>query len=176
VTTKRGPKGKTLAEIEEEEGGPVKESLIGMAHVKRASRRRAGAAAEDTEVPGDIAAAEERYGDEGDGDDGGGDDDDDDGGEAGGRRAKSGAAGAASGRAPARAPKKGGGPTAAEVAPLPGGDAAPMTAFNLSEERREGHFDEEGNYVLDRGDPGDRDDEWLASEEGEGVAEGGAWG
>jgi hypothetical protein len=30
-------KGKTLAEIEEEEGGPVKESLVGMAQVRQAT-------------------------------------------------------------------------------------------------------------------------------------------
>ena len=33
-------KGKTLAEIEDEEGGPVKESMIGMAHINRAAKRK----------------------------------------------------------------------------------------------------------------------------------------
>jgi hypothetical protein len=51
------------------------------------------------------------------------------------------------------------------VAELPGGDAAPLTAFNLNEERGEGHFDEEGNFVFDKEDPNDQD-EWLRSDEG----------
>lgn len=34
------PKGKTLHEIEAEEGGPVKESMVGMAAVQRAIRRK----------------------------------------------------------------------------------------------------------------------------------------
>jgi len=162
VTTKHVHKGKTLAEIEDEEGGPVKESLVGMAHVKRAQRRRAGRAVDETELPADIAAAEERYeGEEEEGDDDDGDEGMDvDGGSRkhkGGRAAKAGKA---------AAPKKGGGPTAVEVAPLPGDDAAPMTAFNLNEEREEGHFDEDGNFVFDKGDPNERDDEWLRSEEG----------
>lgn len=33
-------RGKTLAEIEAEEGGPVKESLVGMAHTRRAENRK----------------------------------------------------------------------------------------------------------------------------------------
>ena len=33
-------KGKTLEEIENEEGGPIKESMVGMAHNKRAARRK----------------------------------------------------------------------------------------------------------------------------------------
>ena len=150
---KRPHKGKTLAEIEEEEGGPVRESLVGMAHTKRAQRRRAGAGPGDTDIPDDIAAAEEfNSGDEeeeeedgeGRGDDAGPP-----------RKRQRGAGGKA---------KKGGG--AAEPAPLPGGDAAPLTAFNLNEERQEGHFDEEGNFVFDKGDPDNRDDEWLKSDEG----------
>lgn len=36
----RKHKGKTLAEIEEEEGGPVKQSMAPMAHVKRAKKRK----------------------------------------------------------------------------------------------------------------------------------------
>ena len=34
------PEKKTLAEIEEEEGGPIKESLVGVAHAKRALDRK----------------------------------------------------------------------------------------------------------------------------------------
>jgi hypothetical protein len=40
VPVKQKPKGKTLHEIEEEEGGPVKESMVGMAAVQRAIRRK----------------------------------------------------------------------------------------------------------------------------------------
>lgn len=35
-------KGQTLREIEDEEGGPVKESMVGMAAVQRALRRKKG--------------------------------------------------------------------------------------------------------------------------------------
>ena len=35
-------KGKTLAEIEADEGGPVRESMVGMAHAKRAMARKKG--------------------------------------------------------------------------------------------------------------------------------------
>lgn len=177
VATKKPQKGMTLAEIEDEEGGPVKESLVGMAHVRRAQRRRAPGAAEDTDMPGDIEAAEERY--EGEEEDGDNDDDDDDeqeeggGGEgrAGRPRAGGGAAGGRKmgGAQKAAGAKKGGGPTDVEVAPLPGDDPVPMTAFNLNEERQEGHFDEEGNFVFDKGDPGDKEDAWLQSEEGKAV-------
>ena len=34
------PKGKTLGEIEADEGGAVKESLVGMAQTKRAAQRK----------------------------------------------------------------------------------------------------------------------------------------
>jgi hypothetical protein len=37
-------KGKTLEQIEAEEGGPIKESLVGMAHTKRTLKRKGGAA------------------------------------------------------------------------------------------------------------------------------------
>ncbi|GBF95150.1 hypothetical protein Rsub_07734 [Raphidocelis subcapitata] len=155
---KRPHKGKTLGEIEEEEGGPVRESLVGMAHTKRAQRRRAGAVADETELPDDIAAAEEfasgEEEEEGDDDEGG------EGGERGPPRKRQ--------RGEDGKAKKGGG-GAAEPAALPGGDAAPLTAFNLNEERQEGHFDEEGNFVFDKGDAGDRDDEWLRSDEGKAV-------
>jgi CD2 antigen cytoplasmic tail-binding protein 2 len=158
VTTKRGHKGKTLAEIEEEEGGPVKESLVGMAHVKRAQRRRAGDAAGGglggTDIPDDIAAAEEH-----------GTEEEEEGGSTMGAEGAGGAPGGARGKKGAAAA------AAAAAAELPGGDAAPLTAFNLDEERQEGHFDEEGNYVFDKGDPEDREDEWLRSEEGEGAAQ-----
>lgn len=40
VVPKKKPKGKTLHEIEQEEGGPVKESMVGMAAVQRAIRRK----------------------------------------------------------------------------------------------------------------------------------------
>lgn len=36
----RRQKGQTLAEVEQQEGGPVKESLVGMAAVQRALRRK----------------------------------------------------------------------------------------------------------------------------------------
>jgi hypothetical protein len=126
----------------------VKESLVGMAHVKRAQRRRAGGAAGDTDIPDDIAAAEEGS-------------DSDEGNEP--------AAGAAAAGRGAGAGGRGGRKGAAggdAAAPLPGGDAAPLTAFNLNEEREEGHFDEEGNFVFDKGDPEDKEDEWLRSDEG----------
>lgn len=50
-----------LQEIEEEEGGPVKESLVGMAHVKRADARKAQEkkAMDDTEVPAEVEKFEE---------------------------------------------------------------------------------------------------------------------
>ncbi len=52
--------GKTLAEIEEEEGGPIKESLVGMAHVKRAANRKAdGKEGDDTTIPTDVDKYEE---------------------------------------------------------------------------------------------------------------------
>lgn len=34
-------KGKTLGDMEEEEGGPIKESQVAMAHVKRTQKRKA---------------------------------------------------------------------------------------------------------------------------------------
>lgn len=54
-------KGKTLAEIEQEEGGPVKESLIGMAQVKRAENRKKDGTQgmEDTDIPTDVNKFEE---------------------------------------------------------------------------------------------------------------------
>ena len=49
VPVKQKPKGKTLHEIEEEEGGPVKESMVGMAAVQRAIRRKKAEAGKHTE-------------------------------------------------------------------------------------------------------------------------------
>lgn len=51
-------KGKTLAELEYEEGGPVKESLVGMAQTKRAVKRRGGDVA-DTDLIENVEQAEE---------------------------------------------------------------------------------------------------------------------
>ncbi|KAI7844013.1 hypothetical protein COHA_002550 [Chlorella ohadii] len=51
-------KGKTLEQIEEEEGGPVKESQVGMAQTRRAAKRK-GAGADDTELVDDVEAVEE---------------------------------------------------------------------------------------------------------------------
>lgn len=54
------PKGKTFQEIEEEEGGPVKESLITAAQTKRAaSRKQRKDAAADTDLVDDVEVAEE---------------------------------------------------------------------------------------------------------------------
>eukprot|EP00878_Enallax_costatus_P019649 GHUV01020732.1.p1 GENE.GHUV01020732.1~~GHUV01020732.1.p1 ORF type:complete len:280 (+),score=100.80 GHUV01020732.1:257-1096(+) len=56
-------KGQTLREIEGEEGGPVKESMVGMAAVQRALRRKKGQADDDeTGLPADIEAYEEEEG------------------------------------------------------------------------------------------------------------------
>jgi hypothetical protein len=53
--------GKTLAEIEADEGGPIKESLAGMAATKRALNRKAGGKqADDTEIPADVEKFEEQ--------------------------------------------------------------------------------------------------------------------
>ena len=163
-------KGKTLAEIEEEEGGPVRESLAAMAHVRRAQqRRRAGAAAaapeDETALPDDIAAAEEHYaGEDDDGDDYDGDDGDDDAED--GQRARR---AAQRKQQQQKQKQQGRGAKGGELAPLPGGDDGPMTAFNLNDERQEGHFDEDGNFVFERKAPEDRDDAWLASDEGRAV-------
>ena len=51
------PKGKTLKEWEDEEGGPVKESLVGMAQVKRSVKRKSAAA--DTDLVADVQGVEE---------------------------------------------------------------------------------------------------------------------
>lgn len=48
----------------------------------------------------------------------------------------------------------------------PENTGAPMlTAFNLKEEREEGFFDEEGNYVFKK-EEANADDPWLDSDEG----------
>ena len=40
AAVKKVPKGKSLGEIEADEGGVVKESLVGMAQTKRAAQRK----------------------------------------------------------------------------------------------------------------------------------------
>ncbi|GAB4814666.1 hypothetical protein N2152v2_001712 [Parachlorella kessleri] len=60
-------KGKTLEQIEAEEGGPVKESLVGMAQKRRAAKRK-GAMAGDTDLVEDLEGVEEEL--EADEDDG----------------------------------------------------------------------------------------------------------
>jgi hypothetical protein len=52
IVPKKKPKGKTLHEIEQEEGGPVKESMVGMAAVQRALRRKKREAGESTNMHG----------------------------------------------------------------------------------------------------------------------------
>jgi CD2 antigen cytoplasmic tail-binding protein 2 len=44
-------KGKTLGDMEEEEGGPVKESQVAMAHVKRTQKRKARKEAREGACP-----------------------------------------------------------------------------------------------------------------------------
>jgi CD2 antigen cytoplasmic tail-binding protein 2 len=51
-------KGQTLAELENEEGGPVKESLVGMAQTKRAVKRKGDDLA-DTDLVKNVEQAEE---------------------------------------------------------------------------------------------------------------------
>jgi hypothetical protein len=43
-----------------------------------------------------------------------------------------------------------------------------VTAFNMKEERQEGEFDAEGNWVFKKPEEADDTDAWLASGEGEG--------
>lgn len=52
-------KGKTLAEVENEEGGPVKESMVAMAHSKRAAKRKQDNQVGDADLVDDIEQAEE---------------------------------------------------------------------------------------------------------------------
>ncbi|KAG2483126.1 hypothetical protein HYH03_018016 [Edaphochlamys debaryana] len=113
--------GKTLAEIEQEEGGPVKESLVGMAQTKRAldRKKKDAKAAEDTEVV--DAKATERYEKE------------------------------------------------LEVEEE---DGVQFEPFNLKQEREEGFFDDEGNYVYKKqGEGEDEKDAWLNSDEAKVVSE-----
>ncbi|PRW60637.1 CD2 antigen cytoplasmic tail-binding 2 [Chlorella sorokiniana] len=56
--TKAARKGKTLEQIEDEEGGPVKESQVGMAQTRRAAKRK-GTGVDDTELVEDVEAVEE---------------------------------------------------------------------------------------------------------------------
>lgn len=55
---KAARKGMTLEQIEAAEGGPVKESMVGMAHTRRAARRK-GAAVGDTDIVEDVEDIEE---------------------------------------------------------------------------------------------------------------------
>ncbi|KAL4436141.1 hypothetical protein ABPG77_005589 [Micractinium sp. CCAP 211/92] len=52
-------KGKTLEQIEAEEGGPVKESMVGMAQTRRAAKRKAGGGVDDTDIVEDVEGIEE---------------------------------------------------------------------------------------------------------------------
>ena len=54
---KASRKGKTLEQIESEEGGPVKESLVGMAQTRRAAKRKGAVA--DTDLVEDVEGIEE---------------------------------------------------------------------------------------------------------------------
>jgi hypothetical protein len=54
---KAARKGKTLEQIESEEGGPVKESLVGMAQTRRAAKRKG--AVDDTDLVEDVEGIEE---------------------------------------------------------------------------------------------------------------------
>jgi hypothetical protein len=56
---KAARKGKTLQQIEAEEGGPVKESMVGMAQSKRAAKRKAGRVVDDTDLVEDVEGVEE---------------------------------------------------------------------------------------------------------------------
>lgn len=108
-------KGKTLAEIEAEEGGPIKESLVGMAHTKRAlDRKKRDVDFEDT----DVVTNTERF--------------------------------------------------EKETLDIEQEGGIAFEPFNLKQEREEGCFDDDGNYVL-RKQPGaegdDEKDAWLDSEE-----------
>lgn len=54
-------RGKTLEDLEHEEGGPIKESLVGMAQTKRAAKRKGGpsSAIADTDLVDDVQRVEE---------------------------------------------------------------------------------------------------------------------
>jgi CD2 antigen cytoplasmic tail-binding protein 2 len=54
-------RGKSLEELEHEEGGPIKESLVGMAQTKRAAKRKGGplSAVADTDLVDDVQRIEE---------------------------------------------------------------------------------------------------------------------
>ncbi|KXZ50512.1 hypothetical protein GPECTOR_16g687 [Gonium pectorale] len=115
-------KGKTLAEIEAEEGGPVKESLVGMAQTKRAlDRKRREVDVGDTEV----VAHTERF--------------------------------------------------EQDTLEVEEEDGIKFEPFNLKQEREEGYFDEDGNYVFRKAAEGEAGEEgkdaWLDSEEAKVVSE-----
>ncbi|GIL61778.1 hypothetical protein Vafri_16164 [Volvox africanus] len=114
-------KGKTFAEIEAEEGGPIKESLVGMAHTKRALDRKK----RDLEVGDtDVVTNTERY--------------------------------------------------EKDTLEVEQEDGITFEPFNLKQEREEGYFDEDGNYVLRKqgGEEGeDEKDAWLNSDEAKVVSD-----
>ncbi|GLC52767.1 hypothetical protein PLESTB_000665900 [Pleodorina starrii] len=114
-------KGKTLAEIEAEEGGPIKESLVGMAQTKRAlDRKKRDVELGDT----DVVTNTERY--------------------------------------------------EKDTLEVEQEDGITFEPFNLKQEREEGYFDEDGNYVLRKqgGEEGDDEkDAWLTSEEAKVVSD-----
>ncbi|GFR41660.1 hypothetical protein Agub_g2402, partial [Astrephomene gubernaculifera] len=114
-------RGKTFAEIEAEEGGPIKESLVGMAHTKRAlDRKKKDVEVGDTE----LVANTERY--------------------------------------------------EKDTLEVEEEDGIKFEPFNLKQEREEGFFDEDGNYVFRKqaGEEGDEEkDAWLDSGETKVVSE-----
>lgn len=117
----RAPKkGKTLAEIEKDEGGVVRESMVAMAHTKRATARRgikdAGGLG-DVEVDVDIEAFEEDLEEDMDAEAAAEAADEE-------RRRRAAAAGAADDNGGVK-----------------------FEPFNLKYEREHGYFDEDGNYV-----------------------------
>eukprot|EP00775_Hariotina_reticulata_P009368 gene9368-9531_t len=146
---KQQRKGQTLREIEESEGGPVKESLVGMAAVQRALRRKKAPDDDDTNLPANIREFEE-------------DDDEDD--EGGGSGHQSAAQRLAS-RAAAAA-----GISEAVAAAMEGDGGYATTGFNMRQEREEGNIDEEGNFVPVKDDDDTAKDAWLNSEEAKDVS------
>ncbi|WIA19510.1 hypothetical protein OEZ85_004121 [Tetradesmus obliquus] len=151
----RRQKGQTLAEWEAAEGGPVKESLVGMAAVKRALRRKQQRADDDeTGLPDDIEAWEE------------GDEEEEQ---------QEGAAAAAAAAAAARKSSKYGrmpaGISDAVAAIMEGDGGFATTGFNMRQEREEGNIDAEGNFIPAKDDDETAKDAWLNSDEAKGVSE-----
>eukprot|EP00882_Tetradesmus_deserticola_P007686 GHRQ01008095.1.p2 GENE.GHRQ01008095.1~~GHRQ01008095.1.p2 ORF type:complete len:178 (+),score=82.66 GHRQ01008095.1:228-761(+) len=119
----RRQKGQTFAEWEAAQGGPVKESQVGMAAVKRALQRKQQRADDDeTGLPDDIAAWEE------------GDADADEDGQ--GADAAAARKGSRYGRTPA-------GISEALAAVMEGDGGYATTGFNMRQEREEGNIDAE---------------------------------